>query len=809
VGSPQILIVEENEELARDLAAQTIQLGYRVCGIANNVLQAMALGKSLQPDIVLVNSALVSAVLIGGRLAYAGAPDVSNSLELPFVTPAILLIASDDKPNIKFITRAAKHGYLTRPFQLRELRAAIEVALYKARLEQRLRTSERWFADTLHCVNDGVIAVDTAGNIRFINLAAERILGTTLELAENRKIEEILHFEDKQHLSADEVLRTGSTFDIEFGKWILNANAERLPVDHSAAPIRDESDQLIGAVVVIRDASTRVAAEGELRFSEECFRIAFEQAPEGMALVTLDGRFIQGNPAICHLLKCDEIELQALNISDIAPPEDRFAEKQRLTSLIIGTVSSLQFEHRILPLNGEPILVQVSVSLLQRSEAPFCYLYQVHDLTARNLAESLERQQQSMNKIHASTIQEKQIAQAANISKGAFIASMAHELRTPLNAILGFSQLLENETASTLTSDQRNSVENIRRAGWHLLELINDTLDLEKIESGMVRLLMEDIDLGEMLSECMLFISTKASELHVVVSASSNFNFIVNADRVRMRQVILNLLSNAVKYNRENGSVTVACSQQHDRVRIAITDTGPGLSVEQQAHLFEPFNRLGKESGNIEGSGIGLVITKSLMESMHGAIGVDSYPGNGCVFWVEFAVGSASKTIDSNIKQLAEDFSGTLMSAPVPPFKPASPSATSAAISTILYIEDNPVNMLLVKKILQQRPAWRLITATTGESGFELALSANPDLILLDISLPDVSGLELIQRLRGNFATQAIPVVAVSANAGPQYIQEALAQGFNCYITKPFRLPEFLQTIETLLSDADVSPELI
>lgn len=790
MGSKQILIIEDDATLVRDLSAYAERLSYKVCGVADNVLNGVAMAKELHPDIVLMDSRLVRSV---------DSQDIS-ALEAPsFSMPVILTITADEQLNIRRIARVAKHGYLMMPFQPRELHAAIEVALYKAKLEQRLRDSERWFTDTLHCVNDGVIAVDTEGHIRFLNLAAERILDVTLELVQGQKIEDILPFEDAQNLSVAEVLRGGEIFGIDFGKWIVIANAKRLPVDHCAAPIRDEHDHLMGAVVVIRDASARIAAEEALRFSEERFRAAFEHAPEGMALVTMDGRFLQGNPAICTLLKCSDVELQRLNINDITPPEDRGVEKQRLNRLIIDSSSSLQFERRIIPCHGEPLWVQVTVSLLLREESPFCYLCQLHDLTAQKLAESLEKQRQRMDKIHESTVQEKQLAEAANEAKSAFIASMSHELRTPLNAILGFAQLLENGKTTPLTSDQHDAVQNIQRAGWHLLDLINDTLDLGKIESGSLRLSMDDVDLQELLPECVQFITKKAAELHIAVNVKSRFNFIVNADRIRLRQVILNLLSNAVKYNREGGNIDIACTQRGDRVRIAVSDTGFGLSEEQKSHLFEPFNRLGKEGGKVEGSGIGLVITKSLVESMHGAIGVESHLGTGSLFWVEFVCGGHSRRVskkNTSDREIAQS---------LPPFKKNKLSSVSIRLRTILCIEDNPVNLLLVRKIIQQRPEWKLIAATNGESGFDLAVREVPDLILLDISLPDISGLELIKRLRGNYITRNIPIAAVSANANSQYILDALANGFDRYITKPILLPEFVRTIESLLTELRIS----
>lgn len=772
--SAKVLIIESDQQIAQNLCQQADQLGYTVCDISNDFLDGISKAKALQADVALL-----------GDRRRGSADDFILSLSNYFSIPVIPLVAANET-DIQRLTHHAKNGYLIQPFQIRELYAVIEAALYKARLARSLHDSEQWFIDTLHCVEDGIIAVDTHSNTRFLNMKAEEILGVTLDLSRNKPIAEILRLEEVQDLLSTEALGTELPSAIEFGKWIRDGRNARLPIDYYAAPLRDDHGKPNGAVVVIRDASTRLAAEEALKRSEERFRTAFEHAPEGMALVTMDGRFVQGNPALCSLLKCDDSELQNLKLADITPQEDRIEEQRRLTKLIAGSCSILQFDRRIIPRSGEPVWTQATVSLLLREESPFCYLYQLHPIAAQDRVEPKENHRHNMIEMHEWMDQQKQLAQAISQSRNKFIASMSHELRTPLNAILGFAQMLDNENASPLTSEQRDLVKHIQRAGWRLLDLVNDALDLEKIESGQLQLSIEEIALQALIPECLQLVAKDADELHVTVT-SGDIDYVVRADRLRLRQIILNFLSNAVKYNRAGGSVVITCKQHGATIRIAVSDTGPGLSAEQKGHLFEPFNRLGKEGGATAGSGIGLVITKRLVESMGGAVGVESRPGSGSIFWSDLPIGGRAKISPSSKKM---------------PKK----KAAQAAARTILCIEDNPVNMLLIQKIMQQRPEWTLITATTGQEGLDLAIKHSPDLILLDIGLPDICGLELIQRLRRHAITQRIPVAAVSANACPQYIEEALAKGFDRYITKPIRMPEFIDTVEALFANAESRP---
>jgi PAS domain S-box-containing protein len=379
------------------------------------------------------------------------------------------------------------------------------------------------------------------------------------------------------------------------------------------------------------------------------------------------------------------------------------------------------------------------------------------------------------------------VAEKANLAKSDFLSSMSHELRTPLSAILGFAQLIESGSPQP-TASQKRSVDQILQAGWYLLELINEILDLALIESGKLSLSLEPVSLREVMQECEAMVEAQADKRGIRVTfphfAEPCF---VKADRTRLKQILINLLSNAIKYNRPDGSVILRCVDQNQaRIRICIEDTGEGLSVDKLAQLFQPFNRLGQEANTEQGTGIGLVMTKRLAELMGGVIGVESMVGTGSIFWVELNL-----TTEYKLAPQAIDV--------VPLTRgPAQPHTHT---HTLLYVEDNPANLLLVENLMERRPDIRLLTARDGYSGVGLAQTAQPDMILMDINLPGISGIKALQLLRSDPATAHIPVVALSANAMPRDIQRGLDAGFFRYLTKPIKIDAFMQTLDTVLND--------
>jgi signal transduction histidine kinase/ActR/RegA family two-component response regulator len=381
-------------------------------------------------------------------------------------------------------------------------------------------------------------------------------------------------------------------------------------------------------------------------------------------------------------------------------------------------------------------------------------------------------------------------ARSANQAKSAFLSSMSHELRTPLNAILGFAQILTSNTLPSTLEQKKEFANHILKSGRHLLTLINEILDLAKVESGTITLSMEPVALADILLECRTMIEPIAATRKVRVLFPDVDGAVVMADRTRLKQVMLNLLSNAVKYNRDEGAVVLTCDQTTPtRMRLSVQDTGNGLSPEQVASLFQPFNRLGQESGAQEGTGIGLVVTKRLVELMGGEIGVTSSPGVGSVFWIELA--STAPRTSSLAERAAPAGSGST----------ASASESDIAPRLLLYVEDNPANLRLVEEIVAFRRDLRLLSAHDGHLGLQLARAHRPDIILMDLNLPGMSGFEVLRQLGADPETADIPVIALTANAMPRDFERGVAAGFHRYLTKPIDIEKFTEAINSTLAE--------
>jgi signal transduction histidine kinase/ActR/RegA family two-component response regulator len=378
-------------------------------------------------------------------------------------------------------------------------------------------------------------------------------------------------------------------------------------------------------------------------------------------------------------------------------------------------------------------------------------------------------------------------AERANEAKSEFLSSMSHELRTPLNAILGFGQILASDTLPKSAEQQKEFVNHILKAGRHLLTLINEILDLAKIESGGLTLSVEPTPISELLLECQQLTEPLASQRGVRMIFPSQSAICVIADRMRLKQVLLNLLSNAIKYNREDGAVVVACeATDSERVRVSVQDTGPGLRPDQLESLFQPFNRLGQQSGPIEGTGIGLVVTKKLVELMGGAIGVSSAVGTGSVFFIE-------------LKSAARP------SAAAEPLHVEGPAPVrekggDGSIVTLLYVEDNSANLKLVEEMIRFRSDVRLLSAPDARLGIELARAHRPRAILMDIHLPGMSGEDALKVLREDQRTAHIPIIAITADAMPRAVAKGLAAGFFRYLTKPLMLDAFSEALDSALA---------
>ncbi|MET0344044.1 MAG: diguanylate cyclase, partial [Polyangiales bacterium] len=373
----RLVVVEDESIIAMDLADQLEEIGYRVCATVDNCADALAAVEKHRPDLVLLD------IVIKGEL---DGVETGRRIGHRFRTPVVYLTSYSDPTTLKRAMSTAPYGYVTKPFQLKELSGSLEAALYKARLESRLRESERWFSATLRCAADGVLAVDAAGRVQFLNPHAELTLGKTLSEVAGKPLSEVLVLEGEP-LRAWPLDHDGPLTDICFGRWLVLPSKKRVPIDVAYAPLRDEANTATGSVVAFREVSHRLNAEAALQTSEERFRAAFDLAPAGMALVALSGAFLQGNAAMFKLLGVSESELLALTQADVSDPADRASERQHLHQLLSGDVQCVQFEKRYKTRARGDVWTLASVSLLSQSDQPLCYLYQVHDLTEQKRIE--------------------------------------------------------------------------------------------------------------------------------------------------------------------------------------------------------------------------------------------------------------------------------------------------------------------------------------------------------------------------------------------------------------------------------------
>jgi PAS domain S-box-containing protein len=570
----------------------------------------------------------------------------------------------------------------------------------------------------------------------------------------------------------------------------IRKDGSRFPAVVSVTALRDAQNAIIGYLLIGTDNTARKQVEEErkkldqrLRDQQFYTRSLFESNID--ALMTTDplGIITDVNKQMEALTDCTRDELIG------APFKDCFTDPERAEAaikLVLSEKKVTNYELTASARDGKKTVVSYNATTFYDRERRLQGVF----AAARDVTER-KRFEQVLQQSNADLESAKSAAEKANLAKSDFLSSMSHELRSPLNAILGFAQLMESATPSPSAS-QAESIAQILQAGWHLLKLINEILDLAVIESGKVSLSPESVSLPEVMSECQAMMEPLAQQ-HGIRMTFPQFDdehsCFVKADRTRLKQIIINLLSNAIKYNQEQGTVVVDCTvSAPQRIRIRVADTGAGLPPEKLAQLFQPFNRLGQEAGGEAGTGIGLVVTKRLVELMEGVMGVESTVGVGSVFWCELISAAAPQL---NIQ--SGEAEATV--------RPRFPNL--AQRRTLLYVEDNPANMKLVEQLIARCPDIQLLTAVNGTLGIQIARSAHPDMILMDVNLPGLSGIEAFKILRGDPATAHIPVVALSANAMPRDIATGLELGFFRYLTKPIKVKEFMDTLNEALEFAE------
>jgi len=516
-----------------------------------------------------------------------------------------------------------------------------------------------------------------------------------------------------------------------------------------------------------------------LRASEEKYRSLFDSIDEGFCIIEkvqgdtdaqLDFRHIEVNPAFAIQAGVSNVVGKTLRQ---AFPD--LTEQWYVTyDTILDTGEPSRFELELSA--GGPVLELYAFRVEGETQGRVAVIFK--DISLRTRVDS------DLKDALAA-------AEKANRAKSDFLSSMSHELRTPLNAILGFAQLVDSGTPAP-TSEQKRSMDQIIKAGWYLLELINEILDLALIESGRLTLSKEPVSLMEVMLECQAMIEPQAQKRGISLSVPRlEAPYFVEADRTRVKQVLINLLFNAIKYNTVGGAVALECTLALPHsIRVSVRDTGVGLTEEQLGQLFQPFSRLGKEASAEEGTGIGLVVTKRLVELMGGSIGVSSEAGVGSMFWIEMGLTAAP------LLTVLETEHAVGARATAPDGRP---------LHTLLYVEDNPANLELVEQLIARRTDLRLISAPDGNSGIEFARSFLPEVILMDINLPGISGIQTLSTLRADPATAHIPVVALSANASPHDIEKGLAAGFFLYLTKPIKINQFMEALDAALDCAQTT----
>lgn len=832
----RIMLIDDNKEILDYYSSNLTEGGMDVLAFTNPIDAYQEIDK-FKPEIIVLDlympecSGFDLAKVIRQDDERAYIPIVFLSSELDMGTQlAAMDLGGDD-----FLMKPVDIDYFVQAVTVRVKRSR-RINQLNVNVKDALRESEyRLITLDQHAI---ISMTDTVGTIIFANQHFEQISGYSQEelLGENHKI-----LKSGKHPSSfyDDMWATISSGNIWNGQ-ICNRSKKGVEywVESTIVPFMDENGLPYKYVSVRTDITDVKQSEEEAQLSEQ--RLSEQQKTLNTLSMVTDYILLEENTffnivtqravetlnierASIWMLNKDDTELTCKNLyeksierwnSGLTLKRDDYPkyfseiEKNIMISAVdahIHPATSEFAKDYLIPLNigamldipirrqgrlvGVICLEHVGGARIWRSDEQ-AFVHGLSDLVSLNI-ESSERKAAEKELVKA-----KKEADDANKAKSEFLSSMSHELRTPMNAISGFAQLLKMDANKKLDDGQKNNVDEIIKASNHLLELVNEILNLAKVEAGKIDISIEKVSFSDVLIESLSLIRTLIDERNisvfykfkgepVSVDEVIDLNIYLNVDRTRFKQVLLNLLSNAVKYNSENGSITIASDIIDEKLRISITDTGKGISSDNQNNLFNSFDRLGNENSNIEGTGIGLVITKKLVQAMNGDIGAVSELNKGSTFWVEFPFASADKKItikpDSGIAAM-------------------NPGAEAEKKYTVLYIEDNPANLRLVNQILSSKDNINMISAHEPNLGLQLALSKTPDLILLDINLPGMNGFEVLKKLRDNEKTKDTFVFAVSANAMLSDIEAGMNAGFDDYITKPIDIGNFLISVMKVLN---------
>jgi PAS domain S-box-containing protein len=761
-----ILVVEDEGIIALEIAQTLRDLGYVVAGTADDCDGAVALARAERPDLVLMD------VMLKGE---DDGIEAARRIRAERDVPVVFLTAYSDSETLARAREVAPYGFLVKPFRADELRAALDVAFAKHAMETRLRASEVRFRGAFADAPIGMALLDAGARITLANEALCRLTNATADALQGRLFTSLISSADSSRIAALLASARAGQAGAAQVELIRDASEEVMCAIVSVAALSAASTDAEAFVAHVQDVTARQRAEAELaRHRDRLEELVAARTAElvereyllreaqrigkmGHWTVDLASGALRWSDEIYRIFGRirDEFDLHQAAFYEAVHPDDR--DRVKAAEMSALRTGALEIDHRIVLPDGGVRWVHERARVVRDGNGTTLQLVgTVQDITERK---AIERR----------LLEAKEAADRANRAKSEFLSRISHELRTPMNSILGFAQLLDMDDG--LSATQRERVGEIRVAGAHLLALIDDLLDLSRVEVGKLTVDLRAVRVLDAVQQAVDMVETVAHQFDVRIQVDVPPDLAAHADATRLRQILVNLLSNACKYNVRGGSVAVSCERRSpETLVLAVADTGPGLTPEQVARLFTPFERVGAERSGVEGVGIGLALSKRLADLMAMRLEVTSSRGRGSVFTL--TMGAARSEAPRNGAE-----------------RP-SVCASVSPIGTVLYIEDNPANLRLVEAVFRIHFDASLATAPEGQQGLALARQLRPSLILLDINLPDIDGYEVLARLRADAATASIPVVALSANAMPADIERGQRAGFLRYLTKPLRIED-------------------